>query len=165
MPRTVHSIRRRSPNPTDRPKIQENGKGIRRHAKTCKGKECSGRRFRVSTTKAHKQIFHHIRSRSIKVIKVNCSQIVFEDKDGKTHCRNSAHVKKIHYPNGRSQLTKKLRRVQVRQMQRVVQGQQRHQTKHLKPSNSRNTSNPIRHEDQTESENHQTITKRITKEH
>ncbi len=101
----------------------------------------------------------------VKVIKVNCSQIVFEDNYGKTHCRNSAHVKKINYPNGRSQLTKKLRRVQVRQMQRVVQDQQRHQTKHLKPSNSRNPSNPFRHEDQTESENHQTITKRITKEH
>ncbi len=34
----------------------------------------------------------------VKVIKVNGSQIVFEDKDGKTHRRNSAHVKKIQNP-------------------------------------------------------------------
>ena len=76
----------------DDSKVQQTNKSPRRRERNMPMEE-GGQR------KKHRNKFSTTFGKEpVKVTKVNGSQIVFQDKDGKIHCRNSAHVKKIPKP-------------------------------------------------------------------
>ena len=66
---------------------------VRRHAKK---KNIQPGRLCPSSTKAPKQAFYTTFHKDpVKVVNVNGSEIIMKDKDGRTHRRNSALVKKV----------------------------------------------------------------------